>query len=65
MHSKHNDKHWTLHVHNNASTEHTGTQVTGLLVVDTELNLQYTLASSPGPSASTFSYITLHKFRNL
>lgn len=59
MHTKHTDKHWTLHVHNSASTEHTGIQGTGLLVEDTEPNLQYTLASSHGPSASTSSYTAL------
>ena len=65
MYTKHTDKHWTLHVYNSASNEHTGTQGTGLLVEDTEPNLQYTLTSSQRPSASTFSYTTLHKFRDL
>jgi len=41
------------------------THGTGLLVEDTEPNLQYTLASSHGPSASTSSYTALYKFRNL
>jgi len=65
MHTKHTDKHWTLQVHNSASTEHTDTQGTGLLAEDTEPNLQYTLASSHGSLASTFSYTSLYKFRNL
>jgi len=65
MHTKHTDKHCALQVHNSASTQHTGTQGTGLLAEDTEPNLQYTLASSHGPSASTSSYAALYKFRNL